>query len=324
MKIFQSVMAILSKYLPVWIVLSSIIAYMLPQAFEPISQLTGPALGLIFLLMGLSLSTEALASVIKRPVHLFTGVLFKWTITVTVSIVIAYVFFKDETEIAMGIILAGVVPSGTSANLYTFMAGGEVALSVSMAAADTFISPVLTPFLTQFFAGQFIPVDFWALFFSIIYIVFVPLLTGLFLQWKWPKRTVYIKPYTSLLSTLALFVVVLSVVSNAQSSLADSLHWLPLIFIAVFIQVAFPMLAGYSLSRFFRIPERNCRAILFHTGICNTALAATLAMEHISSAAAVPAVANMVVNLSLGAWVANRLSAKEITKDASYKGKQVV
>ncbi|KAB7706175.1 bile acid:sodium symporter family protein [Bacillus aerolatus] len=310
MKIFRFCVFIISKYLPVWIVFLSIIAYFFPQTFVSIRSLTGPALGIIFLLMGMSLSTSSLVSVIKKPAYMFAGVLLKWTIMVGVTLLTAYFFFKDEREIAIGIILAGVVPSGTSANLYTFMAGGEVALSVSMATADTFISPVLTPVLAQWFAGQFIPIAFWPLFLSIIYIVFIPLLLGLLLQWKWTEKVKVIQPYTSALSMLALFIVVLSVVSSAQSSLAKNLDLLPLIFLAVFIQVSVPMLTGYLIARLFKIPEQNCRAILFHTGICNTALAATLAMEHISSAAAVPSVANMVVNLTLGAIVANVFSTK--------------
>ena len=65
------------------------------------------------------------------------------------------------------------------------------------------------------------------------------------------------------------------------------------------------MFAGYFIAKSLKISEVNSRAILFHTGICNTALAATLAMQHINSMAAVPAVANMIVNLTMGALVAN-------------------
>lgn len=296
---------LISKYLPLWIVLLSLIAYFFPTAFTSIQGLTGAGLGLIFLLMGVSLSTDSLVLIIKKPKHAFLGILIKWTITVGVSIAIAALFFSNNPEIATGVILAGTVPSGTSANIYTFIAGGEVALSIAMATMDTLISPLLTPTLVQLFAGKFIPIAFWPIFKNIIYIVFIPLFTGLFLQWKWAKRVSIIKPYTAVLSQLALFIVVLSVISNAQSSLKENLSALPLIFLAVLLQVSLPMFAGYFIAKAAKVPEENARAILFHTGICNTALAATLAMEHVSSLAAVPAVANMVVNLTLGALVAN-------------------
>lgn len=310
MRILQAIPGLVSRFLPLWIILLSLIAYFFPDAFIPIQRLTGVGLGTIFFLMGLSLSTSALFTIIKSPKYALLGVLFKWTIMVTVTIVIAYLFFADDAELATGVILAGTVPSGTSANIYSFIAGGEVALSITMATMDTFISPILTPTLIQVFAGKLIPIAFWPLFINIIYIVFIPLLIGLFLQWKWAKGIEKVKPYTAVLSQLALFIVVLSVISSAQYSLQANLSILPIIFLAVFFQVTIPMLAGYFISKWLKISEENSRAILFHTGICNTALAATLAMEHVSSLAAVPAVANMVVNLTVGAIVANRFAIK--------------
>ncbi|MFD1204835.1 bile acid:sodium symporter family protein [Sporosarcina contaminans] len=310
MKLLQAATKIISKYLAIWIVLLSVIAYLLPELFIPIQSLTGAGLGTIFLLMGMSLSTDKLLQVIRRPKFALIGVGLKWTMTVFVSIVIAYLFFSKEAEIATGIILAGTVPSGTSANIYTFIAGGEVALSITMATMDTFISPLLTPTFVQMFAGQFIPIAFLPLFLNILYIVFLPLLVGLFLQWKWTEKVEGIKPYTSVLSQLALFVVILSVISNAQQSLAANIAVLPTIFLAVTLQVCIPMAGGYAVAKALKVREVNARAILFHTGICNTALAATLAMEHVSSLAAVPAVANMVVNLTVGAAVASLFENK--------------
>lgn len=320
MKFIQTASQIISKYLPLWIVLLSFVAYFFPDTFIPIRSLTGFGLGMIFLLMGLSLSTEKLVSVIKNPMYALLGVLLKWTVMVGVSIGVAYIFFQDQAEIATGIILAGTVPSGTSANLYTFIAGGEAALSITMATLDTIISPILTPTLVQFFAGKLIPIAFWPLFLNIIYIVFIPLFLGLFLQWKFAKRTAFIKPYTSVLSQIALFIVVLSVISNAQSTLQSNLSSLPIIFIAVFFQVSIPMAAGYWFARLCKVPEQNARAFLFHVGICNTALAATLALEHVSSLAAVPAVVNMVINLTLGAIVANMFAGKIISGDSVVAG----
>lgn len=310
MKVIPILSGMISKYLPLWILLLSIVAYFAPDVFTGIRSLTGVGLGTIFLLMGLSLSTDKLFLVIRHPKHALLGVALKWTIMVAVTVLIATVFFQDQADIATGIILAGTVPSGTSANIYSFIAGGNVALSITMATKDTFISPILTPVLVQVFAGKLIPIAFWPLFLNIIYIVFLPLVTGLFIQWKWAQSVEKVKPYTAVLSQLALFVVILSVISNAQKSLEENLSVLPLVFFAVFLQVAIPMLAGYVIAKIMKTPEENARSILFHTGICNTALAATLAMEHVNSLAAVPAVANMVVNLTIGAIVASLFENK--------------
>ena len=310
LKLFQAIVAIISKYLPLWILLMSVIAYFAPQLFVGIRGLTGPALSIIFLLMGMALSTKSLLFVLNNPKDAFTGVLIKWTVTVGFSIFIAYAFFSSYPEIATGIIMAGTVSSGTSANLYSFIAGGEVALSITMATLDTLIAPVLTPTLVRGFAGQFIEVEFLHLFLNIIYIVLLPIFAGLFIQWKWKEKVDIIRPYTSFVSTIALLIVVLSVVSSAQATFKDNIALLPMIFFAVFFQVSVPMGLGYILAKLIRVREENCRAILFHTGICNTALSATLSMQHVSSVAAVPSVANMIINLTLGALVANLFAFK--------------
>lgn len=299
-----AIAAFISRFLPVWIIVLSLIAYGVPTVFRPIQGVTEISLGAIFLLMGMSLSTEQILRVIKKPRFAFIGIILKWTIMVGVTIVIAFSFFGNNPEVASGIILAGTVPSGTSANIYTFIGGGEVALSITMATLDTIISPFLTPGLVQASVGKVVPVDAIALFINIIWVVFIPLFIGLFLQWKFPKRVEIVRPYTSFLSQLALFVVVLSVISKAQPSLQANMSLLPLIFLAVILQVSIPMLSGYYISKLAKVPKENMVAITFHTGICNTALSATLAMEHFSSLAAVPAVANMVVNLTIGAIVA--------------------
>src|SRR5699024_12129617 len=175
----------------------------LPISFISIQGLTGFFLGLIFLLMGMTLHTEKIIETIKKPKYAFIGFGLKWTVMVGVTLLIAFGFFRDNPEIASGFILAGTVPSGTSANLYTFLSRGEVALSLTMATLDTIVAPLITPSFVQVTIGQVIPVDFWALFINIIFIVFIPLFTGLFLQWKFPGQVKYIHPYSSIVSQIS-------------------------------------------------------------------------------------------------------------------------
>lgn len=301
----SAIKAIISKYLPFWILFCAIIAYLFPGAFSGIREWTSIGLGAIFLFMGMTLATSQLIETVKKPKVVLIGVLIKWTMTVTISVGLAYLFFRDQPELATGTILAGTVPSGTTANLFALLAGGDVALSIAMATTDTFLAPLLTPVLTQFFAGQFIPVSFWALFINIILIVLMPLTTGLFLKWKFTEVVEKVQPYTPLLSQLALFIVVLSVISNAQQVLSENLSLIPLIAVVVLFQVSVPMVCGYLIARLVGMKEQHARSVLFHVGICNTALAATLALEHVSALSAVPAVLNMVTNLTLGAAIAN-------------------
>ncbi|WP_240689248.1 bile acid:sodium symporter family protein [Ammoniphilus sp. YIM 78166] len=308
---------LITKFMPLWIVVCSVVAFWKPAWFQDLHGWTGPALGLVLFFMGLSLKTESIWQVIRNPRAMFIGILLKWTVTLGISILIAYVAFRDVPEMATGVILAGAVPSGTSANLYTFMANGAAALSIAMSAIDTFIGPFLTPLIVKVSAGTFVDVQFWPLFARMVLIVFLPICLGLLIQWKWGQHVERVRPWMPVLSALCLFTIVLAVVSNSQAMLAENIHLLPVLGVAVVIQVTAPMWLGYKLAQWFGLKEEECRAILFETGICNTALAALLALDHISAAAAVPAVANMVVNLSVGAYVALQLSKKSLATNLS-------
>ncbi|MEW9674074.1 bile acid:sodium symporter family protein [Ammoniphilus sp. 3BR4] len=318
------VQSVVTKPMPIWIVGCSLMAYGIPGLFSDLHRYTGLALAFILFAMGMSLKTDSILRVIKRPKALFAGVFLKWTVTLGVSVFIAGLVFGDQPDIAAGMILAGAVPSGTSANLYTFMANGATALSISMAAIDTFVGPVLTPVILKATAGKWIVVEFLPLFKKMVYIVLLPILAGLAVQWKWGKQAEKVRPVIPLFSALCLFIVVLAVVSQSQPILSENKGLLPLIAISVIFQVSVPMLAGYVLSKWLRFREEECRAILFETGICNTALAALLAMDHISASAAVPAVANMVANLSIGAYVAEKLGKRVPEGDSQQLKSQVM
>src|SRR5699024_10053398 len=184
-----------------------------------------------------------------------------------------------------------------------------------MATLDTIVAPLVTPSFVQVTIGQVIPVDFWALFFNIVFIVFVPLFSGAFLQWKFPRQLQIVQPYSSITSQLVLLMIILSVVSKAQPTLEENLSLLPMIFLMVFFQVTIPMFGGYLLAKWFRFPYQHVISITFHVGICNTALSATLASEHISALAAVPSVVTVIVNLTIGATVA-KIFEKSKWKDS--------
>jgi BASS family bile acid:Na+ symporter len=86
--------------------------------------------------------------------------------------------------------------------------------------------------------------------------------------------------------------------------LQSHLSLLPLLFLCVFLQIALPLLLGYLYGAGLRAPEAERRALSYEFGICNTALAALLALHHIGPLAAVPAVANLITNTCVGSLLA--------------------
>lgn len=223
------------------------------------------------------------------------------------SVGLGLVFLDQHPDVMAGFILAGSVPSATAASLYTFISHGTVVLSITMSVVDTFISPILTPLIMETAVGHLIPIDYISLVIQMMMIVLLPVLAGMAVQKYLPSWVEVLRPAVRLCSSTTLIAIVLAVVAGSKMLIQENLSLLPLLILATLVQILLPMCLVYVVIKNLGASPSDGRAILFEAGLCNTALAAILAMEHISLLAAVPAVINTVLNLSLGAWMAHQL-----------------
>src|SRR5699024_12540808 len=87
--------------------------------------------------------------------------------------------FNLPPEIAIGVILVGSSPGGTSSNVMTFLAKGNVALSVAATIVTTLLAPIVTPSLTLLLASTWLDISFSAMMVSTLPSVLIPVLIGL-------------------------------------------------------------------------------------------------------------------------------------------------
>ncbi len=311
MRIFSIINTAMTKFLPLWIIVFAMIAYFIPAPFLSLTNWTGFMLGFILFLMGLTIPPNSFRYVFNQPKLVFFGITCKWTVTVLLSIGLGFYFLSHSPDLLTGFILAGSVPSATAASLYTFMANGTVLLSVTMSVVDTFISPIVTPILLETTVGHLIPIEFIPLIIKMVLIVLLPIVLGIVIQLNFRKFAVAVNPKVRFFSSLTLILIVLSVVSGSQTLLKENLFLLPILIGITTLQILVPMFFGYFLARLLKYKEEDSRAIMYQTGLCNTALAAILAMDYISYLAAVPAVINTILNLSFGALIAIILSSRD-------------
>jgi BASS family bile acid:Na+ symporter len=137
-----------------------------------------PLIQIITFGMGTTLSVKDFSRVFVMPVPVLIGLFLQFTIMPLVGFSIA-TLFGFEREVAAGVILIGSVSGGVASNLITFLARGNVALSVTMTAFSTLASPVMTPFLMKSLAGRLVHVDFLLMMFSIFNMIIVPIIAGL-------------------------------------------------------------------------------------------------------------------------------------------------
>jgi BASS family bile acid:Na+ symporter len=137
-----------------------------------------PLIQIITFGMGTTLSARDFGRIFAMPWPVLIGMFLQYTIMPLVGFGIANLF-GFEPEIGAGIVLIGCVPGGVASNLINYLAGANVALSVTMTAASTMISPIMTPFWMKVLAGRMVPVNFAAMMFSIINMIIVPIAAGL-------------------------------------------------------------------------------------------------------------------------------------------------
>lgn len=138
-----------------------------------------PLIQIIMFGMGTTLNIKDFGRVFTMPWPVFIGIFLQFTVMPIVGYSIAMLFNFDP-EVAAGIILIGSCPGGVASNLMTYLAGGNVALSVTMTSCSTLMSPLMTPFLMKTLAGKLVPIDFVAMMLSILNMIIVPIVAGLF------------------------------------------------------------------------------------------------------------------------------------------------
>lgn len=269
---------------PVLILAAFAVSLVAPAQLSPLSAWTSIALGIIMFGMGLTLTPPDFALVARRPLPVLVGVVAQFVIMPTLAWILAKVFGLDPA-LAAGVILVGCAPGGTSSNVISYLAKGDVALSVTMTSISTLLAPLMTPLLTSWLAGQYMPVDAGAMTMSIVKMVLVPVVGGLVVRILFARAVERVLPAMPWVSVLGICYVVLAVVSkSAEKILSAGL----LILLVVACHNVLGYLLGYGAGRMLGRDARVCRTISIEVGMQNSGLAATLAATYFSPAAALP------------------------------------
>src|SRR5690606_7134155 len=118
------------------------------------------------------------AGVAKSPKGVGVGLVCQFTIMPFIGAGLATVF-GFSPEIAAGVVLVGASPSGLASNVMAYIGKANLALSVTLTTVATLLAPFITPFYMQWLAGQYIPIDTWAMMWSITKITIIPIVAGL-------------------------------------------------------------------------------------------------------------------------------------------------
>ena len=278
----KGIFNIIEKYFFIIILVAVAISLVYPNSFKwVLSEYNGInilnlLLSVVLFTMGTTLKTDDFINVLKNPKAIGVGISAQYIVMPLIAFALARAFSLD-TALTVGLVLVGTVPGGTASDVITFLAKGDVALSVSLTAVSTVISPILTPLITLLLIGNrihFSPTD---MFISIVQIVIVPIILGLLLNYIFPDFCDKLKHYLPTASSIVVCLIVAGVIgANKQAILTSS----TIILIVIALQYIIAMSLGFGIGHLAGMNRKEIVTVAIELAFQNSGLSTSLAKTH--------------------------------------------
>ncbi len=242
------------------------------------------ALGIIMLGLGLSLSIDDFKRVLLYPKAIFIGLVCQMILLPILCFAIV-LLFKLPTELAVGLMLLAASPGGATANLYSHLSKGDVALNISLTAVNSLLTLFSLPFIVNasiaYFmeSGVVVPMQFKKVM-EVFAIVLLPVSIGMLIKSKSPSLSTSLDKPVRIISALFLILIILATIVKEKANIALYFEQVGL------AALSFNLLSmgiGYYLPQLFKIEKKQAISIGMEIGIHNGTLAIYIALSVIGS-----------------------------------------
>ncbi len=320
MKQFNKVVDFIAGNMALLIIIASAFCIFKPEAVMPVAtikfgsiSITNAFLMVIMFGMGTTLKMDDFRLILKRPLDVCIGVIAKFLIMPLSGFILAKIF-KLDGALAVGLILLGSVPGGTASNVLTFIAKGDVPLSVTITACTPLLATVATPGLTYFYTREWVHVDFMSMALNIVEVVIVPIILGVLVHKAVGERILKVKRYIVCCSVLAVVGVVGSCVAlNAKNILQPSAG---IIAICVLIQNVAGFVSGFIIAKVMKMDVHKTNSLILEVGMQNSGLGVGLAGQFADPLAALPCAVATIVHQISGSILAGILAKRADKEEA--------
>lgn len=244
------------------------------------------ALGIIMLGLGLSLSIEDFKRVTKYPKAMAIALICQMVVLPLLCFLIAQAFGLSPI-LAVGLMLLAASPGGATANLYSHLSNGDVALNITLTAVNSvlalFTLPLIVNLSLDYFldSGQYVPMQFKKVV-EVFAIVLVPVTIGMILKSKSPSFAARMDKPVKILSALVLILIIVSVTIRERQLLMDYAGELGL---PILLFNVLSMAIGYYVPQLFNVEKKQSIAIGMEIGIHNGTLAIYIALNVLNNSA---------------------------------------
>lgn len=273
-----------SKTFALWVLLFAYLAFQFPDTYKQFAPYIPYLLGIVMFGMGITLTFNDFGEVFKHPKSVIIGVIGQFVIMPSIAFFLAKVF-NLPADLAVGVILVGSCPGGTSSNVMTYLAKGNTALSVACTTISTLLAPILTPVIFYILASQWLEIDAAGMFISVLKMVLFPIFLGLVVRAMFKKKIAEISQTMPLLSVISIVLILAAVVAVSKDKIVESGL---LIFGVVVLHNCLGYLVGFFSAKLLGLNIADSKAVSIEVGMQNSGLGAALAAAHFNPIAAVP------------------------------------
>ncbi|WP_419784837.1 bile acid:sodium symporter family protein [Pseudodesulfovibrio sp.] len=275
---------LIEKHFLTLAVLLSAAALFRPDWFIWIKPHIPVGLGVIMFGMGLTLEFGDFRQILTRWPLVGLGVVLQYVVMPCLAVLISTVLGLPA-EALIGMVVVGACPGGTASNVITYLARGNVPLSVTMTLASTCLAPILTPAIIYLVLKKEVSMDFASMVTSVFWIVVFPMADGLILRRLFRRR---LDPVVRFFPSLSILVIALLIACIMGLNRATLLNFPLLVFFAVILHNGFGLTVGYGVARLLRCSRRDARTVAIEVGMQNSGLGVALAVKYFGVGSALP------------------------------------
>ena len=270
------------------------------------------ALGIIMLGLGLSLTIDDFKRVAKYPKPMTVALLCQMVLLPVVCFLLIK-FSGLTSALAVGLMLLAASPGGATANLYSHLSKGDVALNISLTAVNSLLTlftlPLIVNFSLDYFmdSGQYVPMQFKKVI-EVFGIVLIPVTIGMIIKNKWEQFAAKMDKPVKIASALILIIIIISVTIREKQVLLD---YAGVLGVPILLFNILSMAIGYFIPRWVRIEKKQAIAIGMEIGIHNGTLAIYIALSVLGNSvmSVPPAIYSLLMFFTaaiFGFWVSRR------------------